>query len=260
MTSTHSFLPGTPCWVEALQHDPEAAVAYYGELLGWAFDDAEPNGYRVARLNGRRVAGIGQAPPMLDRGAWMTYVLVSDLDKTLAAVTDTAGAVIAGPLDTADGARTAVFTDPNGAALGVLQSESPRVAEVVDVPGAWQMSALHTPDLAEAERFYAAVCGWRLHTTPGSPISLWRLPDSTRRTADPTLPDDVVAVAAGAGAGVPPHWAVNVQVEDVDATTARAIELGGAALMPPMSTPGFRSAVLADPGGGVLAISQIVGT
>jgi predicted enzyme related to lactoylglutathione lyase len=42
-----------------------------------------------------------------------------------------------------------------------------------------------------------------------------------------TLPD----------ATVPPHWQPNAAVDDPDATTAKAEELGGAVLMDPMDVP-----------------------
>lgn len=260
MTATDSFPNGAPCWVETLQPDPDAAVAFYSELMGWTFDEAEPNGYRVARLNGRRVAGIGQAPAMLDRGAWVTYILVSDLSKTMEEVNEAAGPVLAGPFEGLNGERAVLFADPSGAVFGARQGNPATMAEVVDAPGAWQMSALHTPDLMGAQAFYGRIFGWQIEPMPDSGISLWRLTGSTRRTADPTLPDDVVGVAAGADPadGVPPHWAVNIQVLDADDLATRVVELGGSMLMPPTDTPGFRNAVLADPNGGVLAISQII--
>jgi predicted enzyme related to lactoylglutathione lyase len=260
MTDAVSYRMGSPCWVETLQPDPDAAADFYAALLGWKFDEAGPTGYRLARLGGRRVAGIGPAPAMLDRGAWATYILVADLDETMSAVRKASGALLAGPFGGENGERSALFVDPSGAPFGVRQGSTPIVAEVVDVPGAWQMSALHTPDIAGARTFYAEVFGWRLEAPSGVGVGLWRLEGSRRRSADPRLPDDVVAVAtvADPAAGVPPHWAVNLQVADTDALSARVVALGGSMLMPPTDAPGFRNAVLADPGGGVLAVSQVI--
>ena len=260
MTAADSYPAGSPCWVETLQPDPAAAVAFYSGLMGWTFDAPGPGGSRVGWLDGRRVAGIGQAPAMLDRGAWVMYVLVPDLDQTVLDVRGAGGTVLAGPLDDGVGERTALFIDPSGAAFGARQGSSPTAAEIVDAPGAWQMSALHTPDLPGAQAFYASVFGWRMDQAPDSGLSLWRLTGSARRAKDPTLPDDVVAVAtvAAPGSGVPPHWAVNMQIDDVDDLTARVVRLGGSLLMPPTDAPGFRNALLADPQGGVLAVSQVV--
>jgi hypothetical protein len=53
----------------------------------------------------------------------------------------------------------------------------------------------------------------------------------------------------------PPFWQPYVAVEDPDATTAKAKELGGAALMEPMDVPKVgRLAVLRDPQGATFGI------
>jgi hypothetical protein len=60
------------------------------------------------------------------------------------------------------------------------------------------------------------------------------------------------------GPSVPPHWNVNLRVDDSDAIAARAAELGGSVLMPPIDTPGFRSAVLLDPQEGAFSVSHVM--
>ena len=54
---------GVTSWVDSEQPDPEAACAFYGELLGWTFEDAMPPGapghYFIARLGGRDAAARG---------------------------------------------------------------------------------------------------------------------------------------------------------------------------------------------------------
>jgi predicted enzyme related to lactoylglutathione lyase len=50
---------------------------------------------------------------------------------------------------------------------------------------------------------------------------------------------------------------VNLRVDDTDAIAAPAAELGGTVLAPPIDTPGFRSAVLADPQGAAFSVSQL---
>lgn len=56
---------------------------------------------------------------------------------------------------------------------------------------------------------------------------------------------------------IPPHWNVNLRVDDVDAFAGRAADLGGTVLMPPMDTSGFRSAILADPRGATFSVSHV---
>lgn len=71
------------------------------------------------------------------------------------------------------------------------------------------------------------------------------------------MPPDVVAVMTPTEgtSEVPPHWAITFRVDDVDATAEHALALGGTLVVPPVDTPGFRSAASADPQQGVVAIS-----
>lgn len=53
---------------------------------------------------------------------------------------------------------------------------------------------------------------------------------------------------------VPPHWGVYVTVDDVDATAAKAEELGGKIHVPPTDIPNVgRFCVIQDPQGSVIS-------
>jgi predicted enzyme related to lactoylglutathione lyase len=55
--------------------------------------------------------------------------------------------------------------------------------------------------------------------------------------------------------GVPAHWMAYFQVDDVDATAAKAKELGANLYLPPMTMEGVgRMSVIADPQGAVFSI------
>ena len=88
-------------------------------------------------------------------------------------------------------------------------------------------------------------------------MRFWRLDGHVGGQAEQPMPRDVVAVLAPIGEGdpTPPHWSVALTVSNVDATARRASELGGTVLLAPSDTPGFRSAVIADPQGGVVAVT-----
>jgi predicted enzyme related to lactoylglutathione lyase len=234
LSQRNTYPPGVPCWVETSQPDPEAAAAFYGALMGWEIDAG------IARLGGRRVAGIGQAPPGSPTAFWSMFVRVESLAATVAVIAEEGGSVLVGP--TAQG--VAVVADRTGVPFGLSDRHG---VEVVDEPGTWAMSALHTPDVEAAEAFYA-LFGWEAERVPGTPLVRFRRPGY----------EPVVAVMTPTEDGVPPHWAVNFRVEDVDAVAVRALDLGGALLMPPTDAPGFRNAVIADPQGGVIAVSALV--
>lgn len=212
---------GAPCWVQTFQPDVDAAARYYASLFGWEID-----GRGDARLGGRLVAGIRPTP---GPAVWGMFVRVAEVAEALRRVVAAGGSV----LDPGAG----VVADAGGVPFGVTADAG---VEAAGGPGRWAMSALHAPDLEQASAFYGAVFGWTPETA--GPLTQWRLGDR------------VVAVGTPAG-DVPPHWAVNVSVTDVDATARTAAALSGTVLMAPFDANGFRNAVLADPAGAVLAVS-----
>ena len=66
MRERDGYIPGVPCWVDTTQPDPQAAVAFYGALFGWEFENVMPAGapgeYHIARIGGRDVAAVGSQP------------------------------------------------------------------------------------------------------------------------------------------------------------------------------------------------------
>jgi uncharacterized protein len=246
MTKRSDYAVGAPCWVDTWQPEPRAALRFYGPLLGWSFEEAAmPVGlegeYFTARVAGCSVAGIAQSPSA-SAAAWSTHVRVDDVEQALGRAERAGGARLAGPFDVGADGRLALLADPGGVAFCVRQAARRVGAELVAAPGAWAMSSLHTADLEQAKAFYGAVFDWELDAVSAAPLAQWR------------LGGEVVAVAAE-GTTVPPHWSVNFAVDDVDSVAEHAIALGGTVLMAPFDTPGFRNAVIADPQGGVIAVS-----
>lgn len=249
---------GVPCWVEAVQPDPRAALEFYGPLLGWTFSAA---GERfVARIEGRDVAGIGALPDLGGPAAWSTWIRVDRAEAAVERAVGAGGSLVLGPLETLGGGRWALLADPAGAPFGVCEAGGRAGAQLVNAPGTWTMSSLHTPDPDGAAAFYGAVFGWRSEPmTPGAPVTRFRRPGYVGGEPGQPMPRDVVAVMTGTGgSAVPPHWNVNLRVEDADAVAAHAADLGGAVLLPPTDTPGFRSAVLLDPQGAAFSVSHVL--
>ena len=59
-------------------------------------------------------------------------------------------------------------------------------------------------------------------------------------------------------ADTPAHWGVTFSTEDADATAAKASELGGAVLVPPVDAPYSRLTVLRDPQGATFSATAFV--
>ncbi len=250
-----------PCWVETLQADTRAAAAFYGGLMRWTLigsenpDEEHDWTYLVARLDGADVAGIGALPDGV-APSWVTHVRVDSAERAAERARAAGGAVLDGPVDASPAGRFVVLADPQGAVFCAWEAEIRAGAERINEPGAWAMSALHTPDPERAAAFYGAVFGWRAE--PWGPVHLLRLQEYVGGTEEQPVPRDVVAVMAPlAGVGAPSRWDVDFWVTDAEAAAARATELGGGVVVPVHDRPPFRSAVLADPEGAAFSVSQL---
>jgi uncharacterized protein len=117
MPERDGYIPGVPCWVDASEPDPEAAVDFYAGPFGWEFESVlpadSPGKYFMARLRGGDVAAVGSIPEAMPAMAmWNTYVLVASADDTAAKVRDAGGSVVMEPFDVMASGRMAVCTDP----------------------------------------------------------------------------------------------------------------------------------------------------
>lgn len=118
-----------------------------------------------------------------------------------------------------------------------------------DVRGRFLWYDLMTTDMAAAQEFYRTVAGWGVETWDAGdkPYPMWTIGERPIGGAM-----DLPAEAREQGA--PPHWLAYVGSPDVDATTARAAELGATVLVAPMDIPTVgRFSVLCDPHGAVFA-------
>jgi uncharacterized protein len=266
-----TYPPGVPCWIDLEPDDPDEACRFYGSLFGWTFEDAVPPGsdehYLIASLEGRTVGAIG----MPGSGTWNTYVAVDDTDRVAAAAEEAGGRVVDPPVDAGPGGRRATLSDPEGAALRLWQPRARAGSQLVNAPGSWGFSILHTDDAPAADAFYGSLFGWEADAMPGVDGAMWRRPgygDHLAATADPDIYErqaaggappgfaDVVAGRTPLRPGEEPHWHVMFTVTDRDAAVAFAVGLGAIDLSGPVDTMWTRTTVVADPVGAALTLSQ----
>lgn len=277
MTEPRTYPHGVPCWIDVEPADPDAACAFYGNLFGWTFSDAvppdAPGHYLIAQLDGRDVAAIGTPGPS-GEAAWNTYVAVDDADAAAEALAGAGGRVTSPPADAGPGGRWASFVDPSGAAFRIWEARRRPGAQIVNAPGTWNFSDLHTPDPEGAAAFYGGVFGWEVDGLgAGGTVgpAMWRRPgygDHLAATIDPDIHERQAAVSAPPGfadavawlvpvePGEAPHWHVTFAVADRDDARAAALRLGAADVSGPVDTMWTRSAVVRDPQGAVFTLSQ----
>jgi uncharacterized protein len=273
MPERHGYIPGVPCWVDASEPDPEAAVEFYAGLFGWEFQDVMSPGadgkYFIARheatsssifdLSGALRSGDVAAVRSMPEAApptpmWNTYFWVDSADGAASKVREAGGAILVEPFDFLGACRMGVFTDREGAAFGVWEAKEHKGARLVNDPGAPVFNGLNTRDVEGAKSFYGSIFGWRAGPIGGGAEG-WALPgygDWLEREHHPDLRKQMAEAGAPEGfedvvGGIipiaddqpdtPAHWSVTFATDDADVTAAKASELGGEVIVPPFDAP-----------------------
>ncbi|MFD4246647.1 VOC family protein [Streptomyces sp. NPDC058525] len=251
------YKPGTPCWIDLMVPDQQAALDFYCGLFGWQGEigPSEQGGYTVCTLKGKPVAGImkamypdGSIPDPLPPTVWTTYLSTDSLDATVKSLTDARGQVLMGPMDVMDLGRMAVASDPTGAVIGLWEPGTFDGAGIVNEHGALIWSELSTGDTDAAAAFYSAI------------LPVTTAPTEMEGGSDYT--EFKVAGRAVAGMmsldnlppGTPPNWLPYFHADSVDSIQSAAAEAGATVLKPAFDMVAGRMAVLADPQGAVFAV------
>jgi predicted enzyme related to lactoylglutathione lyase len=250
MATFDHYDQGTPSWVELSTPDQGAAREFYAGLFGWDYDDndmGDMGHYYIATFQGSELGGVGGQPPgMEDHPAyWGVYLAVDDVDATTAKVEAAGGRVEAGPFDVGEAGRMSAIVDPTGARVGLWQGGQTMGTQRANEPSTPIWNECVTSDVATATRFYADVLGMGSESMDmGEAGSYTMLTDGNGRQVAGCMDLSMLPP------GTPAHWNVYFNVDDVDASAAKADDLGGTVAVPAMDVPGVgRMAMLADPQG-----------
>jgi uncharacterized protein len=247
MAERTSYAPGAPSWADLTIPDLDAALAFYGGLFGWEFEDQgeEAGHYHQALKDGKRVAGIGPnqpgAPPM---AFWTVYLAGTDADAHANAITGAGGNVTVGPLQVLDAGRMVAAQDPTGAMFGIWEPGEHAGAQLHDEHAALSWAELLTGDLEAAVRFYDALFDYTFEGLPEDPEGYRVL----------KLGNDYVGGIWRVGDATPAHWVAYFKLDDVDAGFERAHKLGGELVGEPVDSAYGRWASVRDPQGAVFRL------
>ncbi|MGW7047602.1 VOC family protein [Streptomyces avermitilis] len=253
---TTRFVTGAPNWLDIGTPDIDGATSFYGGLFGWQFQSAGPDagGYGFFQLSGKTAAGGMQTTPEQGPPSWTVYFQSPDAEATAKAAEQAGGRALLPPMDVMGQGHMAILADQAGVPFGIWQPGRNKGLDVAGDPGSLCWIELYTPDIARAAAFYDRVFGWETSAVP--------FPGGTYTCINPAgtgpeamfggavpLQDDPTEAESGA------YWLPYFEVEDTDATVAKARELGGKVRMPPTDLEGVgRMARLADPYGARFAV------
>ncbi|HEX3454782.1 MAG TPA: VOC family protein [Gaiellaceae bacterium] len=236
---------GTFVWRENVSTDPQRAQAFYTQLFGWEIEHFQAGDFDYPMISsGGKTHGGFPTVPEGTPAHWVSNVLVDDTDDTIEKAKSAGGELLVGPMDIPEVGRYAVLKDPQGAVFVAFQGtgEGGPTGE----GGVFVWDELGTQDVGGAETFYNAVFGWTT-SDMGEEYGGYKIFNLGEKGVGGLMkmPDP----------SVPSMWVPYVAVEDVDATVAKAQELGGSAVIEGMDVPNVgRIAVLTDPNGAAFGI------
>lgn len=248
-----SQLAGAPCWMDLMTGDLERSKAVYGELFGWTFEDtgADFGHYNMASKDGAPVGGLmaKQDPSMPD--TWTVYLRTADIAATAEKATNGGGQLMFPPMAVGTlGSMTAII-DPAGAVVGAWQP--------VDFDGFVLTGSHGTPVWFESlskgydasVAFYRDAFEWDAHTMSDTP--------EFRYTTLGEGESAVAGIMDGSAflGDIPSLWQVYLGCDDVDATAAQLVELGGTEVNALHDTPYGRIGAFTDATGAFVCLSSL---
>ena len=111
-------------WVDLLARDPGEIAEFYNKLAPYEIEQraiTEELTHTLLNASGMPRAGIVPVDEEANRSAWVPYVRVTDVDAVLEKVVEGGGFAVVSPDPVLLDGNLAVFVDPNGAYVGILE-------------------------------------------------------------------------------------------------------------------------------------------
>jgi uncharacterized protein len=242
-------------WHDLLTKDPKAAMAFYGDVVGWKTQQFGDSHYTMWIGSEGPLGGVMDLPDEAAKmGApphWIGNVQVENVDATAALAKKLGGKVYEEPRDIPTVGRFAVIADPQGGVISVFTPSSAMTLHDPSKAGEFCWNELMTSDSSAASKFYGEICGWKIlqemDMGPDGTYRIYGLGDQgfggmmtvPKRTPMPTM------------------WLHYVEVSGLDAAIGRATKKGAKLMNGPMEVPGgSRIAQLMDPQGAAFALHE----
>jgi uncharacterized protein len=241
-------------WYELMTRDPDAAKAFYDDVIGWNIGQPMPGDveYRQIMAGDEAVAGVLRlTDEMCQHGAratWLGYVGVDDVDQTLARLRRLGGSVLMPAQDVPDVGRFAMVADPQGVPFYIMRGAVEGGTSNAFKPmanGHCSWNELTTTDQAGALAFYGELFGWTSNEgMPMGDMGTYKFLDHHG--------ERIGAVSPHIEDNGSPIWTYYFHVPDVDVAMRKIKARGGQILHGPHEVPGGDRIILCADAEGVM--------
>lgn len=245
-------------WYDLMTTDVDAAVTFYGDVIGWTASDSgipdSPPYTLFSATDGQMAAGgMGLSPEAAAGGArpgWLGHIGVQGLESYGEKVQSAGGKIHRGPQIIPGIGRFSVAADPDGAAFILFEPKEGSVAPepALGAPGRVGWHELHAGDREKAWTFYSGIFEWtNADAIDMGPQGMYQMfatggyPVGGMMTKMPETPA--------------PSWLYYINVDGIDAAVERTKSAGGSVMIGPHQVPGGSwIAQCLDPQGAVFAM------
>ncbi len=243
-------------WYELLTTDADAAVRFYGAVMGWQNRAAEGSdcGYGIFGMSGTDVGGFMRLPEGAERAGmrptWLGYIAVENVDASAADIVRDGGVQHMPPTDIPGVGRFAMLSDPQGVMFYVMRGAMEGTSTAFDQSkvGHCHWNELSTGDPESALAFYGARFGW----AKGDAMPMGEMGDYQFITHHGGT---IGAVMRRMPEGPPPAWTFYFGVSDIDIAAQAVSGKGGTIHYGPAEVPGGVFIIVAsDPQGALFGL------
>ncbi|MFM1872580.1 MAG: hypothetical protein RL398_2002 [Planctomycetota bacterium] len=244
--------PGRFVWHDLMTTDAAKSRAFYTGLFGWNLQDVPmgPFTYHMIHCGPGPIGGIVEEKN-IPMSHWMPYLAVDDVDASANKVGELGGTVCVPPTDIPGTGRFAVVGDSTGAYFSLYKgnAESHGADPDAPVPGRVCWQETYSTDDEKAQAFYTGLVGWQGQPMDMGPAGIYRVQMVGDKQAGGMMKHPMP--------GMPSCWVVYFLVADLAASTGKAKELGGTAMMEMVPIPNLgHFSMLTDPTGALFALFQ----
>jgi uncharacterized protein len=252
------YKQGQFCWVELHTTNTKQARNFYGELLGWSFNERPLSGtevYTMALRGDNVICGMfdlskedkaKKIPPH-----WNNYISVKSADETAKKAKTLGAKVLEEPFDVKDVGRMAVLQDPTGPIFNLWQpkAHAGMTADSMDL-GSFCWNECGTRGVDKAETFYKKLFGWDIKASKSDSMKYGEI-----YLEGNEYPIGGIYELTKEMKDVPPHWMCYFNIESCKKSTDLAKKMGAEAIMDTKQIPDMgHISVIRDPQGAVFGL------